>query len=619
MAIVLRSVKGSNLTAAEVDGNFTTLEAMVGAKAAQGVGIASVALVSNNVMQFQMTDHSYLAPVTLPTATFRFVGVWQPYTAYLVNDIFGEGPSGYIVLVQHTSAATFDPHATDGAAHNLYGLYFTSATPVPAGGTDDAVLTKHSSADFDLVWSLPTLAGLTDVAPTPPLTGEVVYWNGSAFSYKTVVSTPPSLAGLSDVLHSPAPTDGQYVYWHAASSAFTYTKPLLQTLGDVSLFYANVGDILQITALSPSVTFATTCREPYTQQTSGSAYTLTLSDLWSLIDVTIGSAFTITIPPQSSVAWPSATIAASKIRVRQSNITPVTIVGGAGVGVSPTGGRLAQTRSSGSIIELERTATDNWIISGDTAFNPAAKNGIIGSGNIDLLQNDGGDVYPVTPSANITLTMSNPIYGKRVSIAITTSGTTPYTIAFSTGFATTLPFTTGIISGATFTLNFICDGTLLCETSRQLSPPTPTTIGGVKSFAAVANQFLTQIGADGGVTAAQPSFANLSGGASPLQVRQTTVTTLAATGTVSLNPALGDVFKITPTGAVTLNAASAPAGARITLIVVTSGTTPFNITPTTNFKSTGALATGAVSGAYFTISFVGDGTNLIETSRTVAM
>jgi hypothetical protein len=115
------------------------------------------------------------------------------------------------------------------------------------------------------------------------------------------------------------------------------------------------------------------------------------------------------------------------------------------------------------------------------------------------------------------------------------------------------------------------------------------------------------------------SFTQLTDSPSVTQRRDDTVTALGVTGTVSLDPTLGDVFSITPTGTVTLNAASAPAGAEITVMVLTSGTSSFNITPTTNFKSQGALATGTVSGKTFTIKFVGNGTNLVEVSRTTAM
>lgn len=98
-----------------------------------------------------------------------------------------------------------------------------------------------------------------------------------------------------------------------------------------------------------------------------------------------------------------------------------------------------------------------------------------------------------------------------------------------------------------------------------------------------------------------------------------TLTALGATGTVSLDPTVSRVFSVTPTGAITLNAASAPAGAVVYVVVTTSGTSSYNITPTTNFKSTGALATGTSSGKVFVITFVGDGTNLNEVARTAAM
>lgn len=106
---------------------------------------------------------------------------------------------------------------------------------------------------------------------------------------------------------------------------------------------------------------------------------------------------------------------------------------------------------------------------------------------------------------------------------------------------------------------------------------------------------------------------------SPAQLRYPSVVALDTSGTVVLDPELGTVFSVTPTNNITLNASTAPAGAYITIIVTTSGTSSFNITPNTNFKSTGALATGTVSGKVFTMSFVGNGTRLNETSRTTAM
>lgn len=94
---------------------------------------------------------------------------------------------------------------------------------------------------------------------------------------------------------------------------------------------------------------------------------------------------------------------------------------------------------------------------------------------------------------------------------------------------------------------------------------------------------------------------------------------LGNTGTVSLDPALGDVFTTAPTGDMTINAASGLLGSRVSVVVTTANTTSRTLTFGTDFKTTGTLATGTVASKVFTISFIGDGTNLNEVSRTTAM
>jgi hypothetical protein len=96
-------------------------------------------------------------------------------------------------------------------------------------------------------------------------------------------------------------------------------------------------------------------------------------------------------------------------------------------------------------------------------------------------------------------------------------------------------------------------------------------------------------------------------------------TALGNTGTVSLDPTLGDVFTTAPTGDMTINAASALVGAKVSVVVTTPNTTSRTLTFGTNFKTTGTLSTGTASGKVFTVNFIGDGTNLNETSRTTAM
>lgn len=73
MAIVLRSVKGSNLTAAEVDGNFTDLDDRVTEiedNPPTAVGISNIT-VAGTQMTIYLADSTVLGPYTLPQGNFR--------------------------------------------------------------------------------------------------------------------------------------------------------------------------------------------------------------------------------------------------------------------------------------------------------------------------------------------------------------------------------------------------------------------------------------------------------------------------------------------------------------------------------------------------------------------
>lgn len=79
-----------------------------------------------------------------------------------------------------------------------------------------------------------------------------------------------------------------------------------------------------------------------------------------------------------------------------------------------------------------------------------------------------------------------------------------------------------------------------------------------------------------------------------------------------------DVMTVTPTGDLTINASTTPAKT-VSLIVTTSGTTSYTITFGTNFRSSGTLATGTVSGKCFIVKFDGDGVNFYEFARSAAL
>lgn len=92
------------------------------------------------------------------------------------------------------------------------------------------------------------------------------------------------------------------------------------------------------------------------------SYTLVLTDAGQLVEITSGSSNNLTVPPNSSVAFPVGTV----IGVRQYGAGTTTIVPGAGVTIRSRGGLLnmAGTYAEAS---LTKRATDEWVLSGDVA------------------------------------------------------------------------------------------------------------------------------------------------------------------------------------------------------------------------------------------------------------
>jgi hypothetical protein len=94
---------------------------------------------------------------------------------------------------------------------------------------------------------------------------------------------------------------------------------------------------------------------------------------------------------------------------------------------------------------------------------------------------------------------------------------------------------------------------------------------------------------------------------------------LISASTVVMNWSLGNVFLLTPASSCTVTPANGTDGQVARLVITTTGTTSRTITFGTPSKSTGTLATGTTAGKKFVVTFVFDGTNYIECSRTTAM
>jgi len=164
-----------------------------------------------------------------------------------------------------------------------------------------------------------------------------------------------------------SPTDGVYLLTASTDLANSYiysdTKVLTVSTtgtGDYTrLGKGNDNDILTVSPVTGHVSWQAPGLVSTTSPTG--SYTLVLGDAGKVVEVNSGSASTLTIPENAIVTFPVGT----SIGVYQAGAGVVTI--------SPTGAaviRAANGTDTGgqySEVKLRKRATDEWVISGDTA------------------------------------------------------------------------------------------------------------------------------------------------------------------------------------------------------------------------------------------------------------
>lgn len=97
--------------------------------------------------------------------------------------------------------------------------------------------------------------------------------------------------------------------------------------------------------------------------TKTTSYTLVLADAGTVIEMNSASATNLTVPPNSSVAFPVGTV----IEAGRLGAGSVTLVAGGGVTIRvPTGASLI-LRAQYSTVGLRKRAADEWVASGDLA------------------------------------------------------------------------------------------------------------------------------------------------------------------------------------------------------------------------------------------------------------
>lgn len=326
MTIVYRAIKGSNLTANEVDGNFHDLDdRVVVLETTPPVPdeLSSVS-VSGDDITFHLVSGATLGPVTLNLPRWRDRGGFVAGDIYATNDTFTVDGTGLVVaLLDHTAGLTFDEDASDtpvvagnfivgriykiatigttdfttiGASANTVGLTFR-ATGVGTGtGTAGLKLYDVIIRAVDLTNA--TLDSLSDVTITSAASGDFVVWNGTAWTNRTTANARAVLDGL------------------------------VRTETGIG---------------SPAL------------------YTLVLSDLSSYIRVNNSIDVTITVPVEASVAFPIGT----EIIFEQTGLGAVEVVGAIGVTINCAATHTPITNGQWAVAQIKKVATDEWTIFGN--------------------------------------------------------------------------------------------------------------------------------------------------------------------------------------------------------------------------------------------------------------
>lgn len=95
---------------------------------------------------------------------------------------------------------------------------------------------------------------------------------------------------------------------------------------------------------------------------TGVSYTLLLIDDSKVVSLNNASAVTLTVPPNSSVAFPIG----SQVNLLQTGAGQVTVAAGVGVTLRSQGSRF-KLNGQYAAVSLLKIATDEWVLIGNTA------------------------------------------------------------------------------------------------------------------------------------------------------------------------------------------------------------------------------------------------------------
>jgi hypothetical protein len=220
--------------------------------------------------------------------------------------------------------------AAQSGATNVYGIYVAGGKSVFV----DTLLTGKIAAPADADIANSQGGWWWDQANSLPK------WKGKTSGGSVVNFVPADATGLSD---------------HLADTSDAH---------DASAISSVAAGGLSATDVQAALNELDTEKANYlvTVNTQTDSYTLALSDASKVVEMNKATANDLTVPPNSSVAFPVGTI----IELHQLGAGQTTVVAGGGVTIRSPGGKLKLTGQYSSA-SLRKRATDEWTLAGDIA------------------------------------------------------------------------------------------------------------------------------------------------------------------------------------------------------------------------------------------------------------
>ena len=241
-----------------------------------------------------------------------------------------------------------------------------------AAGTDTHVLTADSTTATGLIWSAVPAASTVTVADTTsatcsvalfeaetgnlaPKTDGALDYNATTGSLSTTVFTGPLTGNVTgDVSGSSGSCTG-----NAATATSATTSATVTTAAQPSI--TSVGTLTSLDVTGALTAGSLVAPLAFNAQT-GTTYTFVLADAGKMVTSSNGSAQTITVPPNSSVAFDIGT----QIIVQALGAGVATLAQGSGVTIqSKDSNKAIDGQYAG--VTLVKRATDTWSLIGALA------------------------------------------------------------------------------------------------------------------------------------------------------------------------------------------------------------------------------------------------------------